>query len=460
MPPTVDPVAPRQTLGLFTDLYELTMARAYHEEGMEGTAVFELFFRELPEHRGFILAAGLGPLLERLESFRFGDDDLAWLRARDDMPDDFVDRLADFRFTGSVWAVREGTPVFPDEPIVQVVAPILEAQLLETLILNQIHAQSVLASKAARIALAAGDRAVIDFGSRRAHGFDAALAAARCSWLGGLGGTSNVLAGAEFGVPVFGTMAHSYVQAHDREDDAFEAFARTFPGTTLLVDTYDTLAGVDTVIDLATRERDPIEVGAIRLDSGDLEALARASRERLDAAGLDAVDIFASGGLDEFRISELVEAGAPIDGFGVGTRLVVSRDAPSLDMAYKLVEYDGRPRMKRSTGKGMHPGRKQVFRVFEDGRAVRDVLGGWEETGLGRPLLEPAWVDGRRTGPGEASLDDAREHARASVAALPDGLRAIRAPAATWPVEVSDLLRAREERVEEDLPGTPADEGR
>jgi len=459
MRPTVDPAAPRPTLGLFTDLYELAMARAYHEEGMGGTAVFELFFRELPEPRGFILAAGLGPLLDRLESFRFGDDDLAWLRARDDMPDDFVDRLADFRFTGSVHAVREGTPVFPDEPIVQVVAPILEAQIVETLVLNQIHVQSVLASKAARIALAAGDRAVIDFGSRRAHGLDAALGAARCAWLGGLDGTSNVLAGAELGVPVFGTMAHSYIQAHDREADAFEAFARIFPGTTLLVDTYDTLAGVDAVVDLATRERDPIEVGGIRLDSGDLEALARAARERLDAAGLVSVDIFASGGLDEFGIADLLDAGAPIDGFGVGTRLVVSRDAPSLDMAYKLVEYDGRPRMKRSTGKGMHPGRKQIFRVFEDGRAVRDVLGGWEESGPGRPLLEPAWVDGRRTGPGEASLDDAREHARASVAALPDPLRSIREAAPGWPIEVSDLLRSREERVGGRLPGTPAENG-
>jgi nicotinate phosphoribosyltransferase len=327
----------------FTDLYELTMDRAYAAEGMDQTAVFELFFRELPPGRNFLVAAGLEDVLDALESLGITADDLEYLRGLGLFPEAFLEQLRGFRFVGEVWAMPEGTVVFPHEPLVQVVAPILEAQLIETLVLNQVHFQSLIASKAARVVAAAAGRDVIEFGSRRAHGAEAALKVARASYLAGAAGTSNVLAGKLYGIPVSGTMAHSYIQAHDDEAAAFAAFADVYPETTLLVDTYDTLAGVRRVIGLARRLGDRFRVRAVRLDSGDLGTLARQARQMLDAAGLSSVRIFASGGLDEYEVAELVAAGAPIDAFGVGTKMAVSEDAPSLDMAYKLVEYAGRP---------------------------------------------------------------------------------------------------------------------
>lgn len=446
----------RPGMALFTDLYEISMAQAYFEEGMEDEAVFELFFRSLPPGRGYLLAAGLDDGLTRLEELRFTEADLAYLRQRSDMSEAFLQRLRTLRFTGDVHAVREGTPVFPDEPLVQVVAPMLVAQLVETYVLNQIHFQTVVATKAARIAEAAGARTVVDFGSRRAHGTDAALKVARCGHVAGLTGTSNVLAASRYDVPVFGTMAHSYIQAHDSERQAFEAFARLYPDTTLLVDTYDTLEGVKLVVELATRETDRLRIGAIRLDSGDLGELAHRSREILDGAGLEEVDIFVSGGLDEYRIRELLDAGAPIDGFGVGTRLVTSEDAPALDMAYKLVEYAGRPRMKRSSGKGMYPGRKQVYRLVEAGTAVGDVIGRADGGSQGRPLLEPVMLAGKRTEAGARSLDEAREHARVALAELPERIRALDPEGEPYPVDFSDELEERRRQVARGMPGSPA----
>lgn len=425
---------------LFTDLYALTMARAYQAEGMDRTAVFELFFRKLPPERNFVVAAGLSDVLDTLEALAVTGDDLEYLRTLGLFPEAFLERLREFRFTGEVWAVPEGTPVFPHEPLVQVLAPILEAQLIETLVLNQVHFQSIAASKAARVVAAASGRDVIEFGSRRAHGTEAALRVARASYLVGAAGTSNVLAGKCYGIPVYGTMAHSYIQAHDDEAAAFAAFAAEYPETTLLVDTYDTLGGVRKVIDLARRLGARFRVRAVRLDSGDLGTLARQTRDLLDAAGLGAVRIFASGGLDEHQVAALVAAGAPIDVFGVGTKMAVSEDVPALDMAYKLVEYAGKPRTKLSTKKVLYPGRKQVFRVVERGRMARDVIGRHDETLEGEPLLRPVMWDGVRLPDGRIRLEEARARAARELGRLPRDLRSLAASDAPYSVQASPAL--------------------
>ena len=404
---------------LFTDLYELTMARAYAAEGMDQPAVFELFFRKIPPGRNFMVAAGLEDLLTSLEILGVSDDERDYLRGLGLFPEPFLERLKGFRFTGEVWAVPEGTMVFSNEPLVQVVAPILEAQLIEDLVLNRVHFPSLAAAKAARVVLAAAGRDVIEFGSRRAHGADAALMVARASYLMGAVGTSNVLAGKCYGIPVFGTMAHSYIQAHDDEAAAFEAFAGIYPETTLVVDTYDTIGGIRRVIELSRRLGARFRVGAIRLDSGDLGALAREARQMLDAAGLDGVRIFASGGLDEHEVAALIAAGAPIDAFGVGTKLAVSEDVPSLDMAYKLVEYAGRPRTKLSSRKAIYPGRKQVYRRTEGGRIARDVIGRHDEAVEGEPLLRPVMRGGVRLAAGRVGLEEARRMPGASWSGFP-----------------------------------------
>lgn len=430
-----------QRSALFTDLYQLTMARGYHVESMNELATFELFFRRLPRQRRFVVAAGLADVLDYLEHWRFTESDLAYLRQQPQFDDDFLDVLAELRFTGDVYAVPEGTVVFENEPIAQVVAPIMQAQLVETFILNQVHFQSIAATKAARVMLAAEGRKVVDFGSRRAHGTDAALKVARCSYLAGAVGTSNVLAGKIYDIPIFGTMAHSYIQAHDDELETFAAFAELYPETTLLVDTYDTLEGVEKVIALARRLGDRFAVKAIRLDSGDLLELARQSRKMLDEAGLQQVRIFASSSLDEHAIAELLRGGAPIDAFGVGTKLAVSPDAPDLDMAYKLVEYAGRPRLKLSSGKTIFPDRKQVFRTVDDSRMTGDLLARHDEQHPGQPLLELVMRSGERLSPGRRSLEDARRHCLAQLDQLPETLRSL-APAdePQYPVQHSSIL--------------------
>ncbi|MEX0704015.1 MAG: nicotinate phosphoribosyltransferase [Planctomycetales bacterium] len=425
---------------LFTDLYELTMAQAYDAEGFDGIAHFELFFRSLPPNRNFVMAAGLDDVLAYLEALRFTESDIDYLRRQRKFADDFLDRLRDVRFTGDVDAVPEGTLVFPDEPLVRVSAPILAAQLVETFVLNQVNFQSIAATKAARVMLAARGRTVVDFGSRRAHGADAALKVARASWLAGAAGTSNVLAGKRYGIPTFGTMAHSYIQAHDDEFRAFEVFARQFPETTLLVDTFDTLDGVRRVIALRDRLGDDFRVQAVRLDSGDLARLAKASRKLLDEAGLRSVRIFASSGLDEYRIARLLDAGAPIDGFGVGTGLAVSDDAPALDTAYKLVEYAGRPRTKLSAEKVLHPGRKQVFRTVRDGLLAGDTIGRFDEDLPGELLLVPMMRGGQRLPAGRVPLAEVRERARRELEQLPEPLRALESAREPYPVEFSAEL--------------------
>ncbi|HTX95399.1 MAG TPA: nicotinate phosphoribosyltransferase [Mycobacterium sp.] len=433
---------------LFTDLYEVTMAQAYMAQRMSGTAVFETFFRKLPHGRSYVMAAGLSDVLGFLERFQFLPSDIEYLRGLRLFSEEFLHSLAEVRFTGDVWAVPEGTVVFPNEPIVQVIAPILEAQLVETFVVNQIHLQSVSASKAARVVEAARGRKVVDFGARRAHGTDAALKVARSGYLAGLAGTSNLLAARMFGIPVFGTMAHSFVQAFDNELDAFDAFAQLYPGTTLLVDTYDTLRGVDLVIELLTKTPG-LEVAAVRLDSGDLGALAKATRAKLDVAGFNHVAIFASSGLDEYRIAALVDDDCPIDAFAVGTKFVVAEDAPALDMAYKLVEYGGTGRTKLSSGKVIYPGRKQVVRRVDQGIFTGDTIGRADEQLDGEPLLVPVMKNGRRLAHCDLDLPTSRNWARQQVDRLPAQLRSLEDSGRTYPVDVSpgvarDLERLRQ----------------
>ncbi|MDT8450297.1 MAG: nicotinate phosphoribosyltransferase [Wenzhouxiangellaceae bacterium] len=426
---------------LFTDLYELTMAQAYVAEGMLEPATFSLFYRSLPDDRNYVLSCGVEDVADFLCSMRFGDEDLEYLRSVGKFSDAFLDYLAGFRFTGDVLAVPDGTPIFPDEPMVEVTAPAPEAQIVETWVINQMHVQSVLATKAARIVAAAGDRPVLDFGLRRIHGADNGLKAARAFHVAGVAATSNVLAGRVYGIPIAGTMAHSYVQAHDDEMAAFRAFVAEFPETVLLVDTYDTMAGIDKVIDLKRELGAEFRVRGVRIDSGDLGELSRRARDRLDEAGLNELQIFASGGLDESAIERLLVDGAPIDGFGVGTAMGVAPDAPDLDIAYKLVEYAGRGRMKLSTGKPTLPGAKQVFRT-----ARGDVIGRREESLDGEPLLEPFVENGARTRAAE-SPDRARERAGERLAVLPDTIRSIHRAERDWPVALSEALERHRDEV-------------
>ena len=440
------PDEPEGYSALFTDLYEVTMAQAYMAERMSGTAVFETMFRKLPPGRSFVMAAGLSDVLDFLEAFRFRPEEIDYLRGLGFFTEEFLRSLAALRFTGDVWAVPEGTVVFPNEPIVQVIAPIVEAQLAETFVVNQIHLQSVIASKAARVVEAARGRPVVDFGARRAHGTDAALKVARACYIAGLAGTSNLLAAREYGIPAFGTMAHSFVQAFDSELDAFDAFARLYPDTTLLVDTYDTLRGVDHVIELA-RHRDRLRIAGVRLDSGDLGALSKATRAKLDAAGLHKVEIFASSGLDEYRIAKLLDDGCPIDAFGVGTKVVVAQDAPALDMAYKLVEYDGAGRTKLSSGKVIYPGRKQVRRL-DHGTFGGDTIGRPDEDLDGEPLLVQVMKGGRRVH--DPGVQAARVWARWQLDRLPPYLRSLDATGWSYPVDISPGIAAELARLRRD----------
>ena len=452
---TLDPARQDAFTPLFTDLYQLTMLQAYYKEGMDRNAVFSLFVRRLGE-RNYLLACGLEPVLQYLESLEFSDEERAFLAEQDEFDDDFIDALAEFEFTGDVYAVPEGTPVFPDEPIVEVEAPIGEAQLVETFILNQITFQTGLASKSARVVQAARrdgtHRLVADFGMRRMHGTDATMKAARAFHIAGVDATSNVWAGHVYELPITGTMAHSYVEAHETEEAAFRAFMDQYPEAVLLVDTYDTLDGVRRVVKLADEWGDDFQVRAIRLDSGDLADLAKKSREILDDAGLDEVEIFVSGGLDEHKITELLDRGAPIDGFGVGTKMGTSADQPYLDSAYKLSGYAGKPRMKLSKAKSNLPGRKQVFRQFDGGTAAGDLIAQADETADGMPLLKPVMLNGERTESGHPRpLDEIRDYAAEQRAQLPDRLHRLEKAAPPYEVALSSALKEKYEETRREL---------
>jgi nicotinate phosphoribosyltransferase len=427
---------------LLTDLYELNMAASYLRRHMTGTATFSLFVRQLPAERGFLVAAGVEDCLDLLEAFSFDERDLAYL-ATLGFDAASIESFSRTRFTGEVRAIPEGRIVFADEPLLEVTAPIPEAQLVETILLNQITFQTTLASKAARCCLAGRGRLeLVEFGFRRTQGIEAGLAAARVSAMVGFSATSNVEAARRYGLRPAGTMAHSYIEAFATELEAFQAFAEDFPGrTTFLVDTYDTLEGVAHAIDVIEALGLHTGVG-VRLDSGDLASLATATRRVLDDAGHPEVSIFVSGGLDEHSIAALVEQGAPVDAVGVGTRLGVSADAPYLDSAYKLVSYEGRPVVKLSPGKETYPGAKQVFRA--DG--LVDHLGLADEAAPSGndPVLELVMTDGRRVRPKAdpvAALAAARARFEVDLAALPAPARRLQDPQPPSPTLTARLRR-------------------
>ncbi len=428
---------------LLTDLYELAMMQAYLEAGKTETAVFEFFVRKLPPGRNFLVAAGLEQALVYLETLSAPPETREWLARSGRFGADFIDHLSSLRFSGDVHAMPEGTVFFPDEPILRITAPLPEAQLVETRLINLLHLQTVIASKAARMVLTAEGRQLVDFGLRRAHGAEAGLLAARASYIAGFSGSATVLAGQRFGVPVFGTMAHSFIQAFDNETDAFEAFARARPdGVILLIDTYDTERGARRVVEIAGKLKDlGVSLRGVRLDSGDLGALSKSVRSILDSGGLGDVMIFASGGLDEHEIARLLAGGAPIDGFGVGTSLTTSSDTPALDCAYKLQEYAGLARRKTSLGKATWPGRKQVWRRFDaDGIIVADVISTEGSDIEGTPLLASVMAKGQRISP-PVGLEDIRAHAASQLARLPTSLRRL-TPAPTHPVKIGEELLA------------------
>lgn len=433
---------------LHTDLYQLTMVQAYLEEGLTAPAAFEFFVRKLPARRGFLVAAGLEQAVAYLRSLQATEAEIAWLRGLDRFSDRLLDWLQALRFEGDVDAMPEGTVVFADEPLLRVVAPLPVAQLVETRLINLLHFQTLIASKAARIRLAAGDKTLIDFGYRRAHGAEAGVLAARAAVIGGFDGTATVIAGKSFGIPLSGTMAHSFIQAHATEAAAFRAFARSCQGPlTLLIDTYDTERGAERVAALAPElAAAGTPVRAVRLDSGDLADHARKVRRILDGHGLREVSIVASGGLDEDAIARMVEDRVPIDGFGVGTSLTTSQDVPAFDCAYKLQEYDGLARRKTSEGKATWPGRKQVYRLLDRHDHLEgDILALADETPPpGIPLLRPVLRQGRQTGP-EETLEVIAARTRAQLDCLPEPLRHLRSTPAPLVVPSAGLFDLAEE---------------
>ncbi len=423
--------------GLLVDLYQLTMGESYVAEGLaESEATFSLIFRTLPAGWGYALASGLEGALRYLEELRFAEDDLAFLEGTGLFRPPFLDRLRAFRFSGSVRGLPEGTAVFPNEPLLEVTGPLLETQVVETMLLNEIHLHTLVASKAARCVEAAEDRLLVDFALRRTHGGEAGLAVARASHLAGFDSTSNVLAGRVYGIPIAGTMAHSYVEAFEDELDAFRAFSRSYPDdAVLLVDTYDTLEGTRRAAEVGRElAASGHRLRGVRLDSGDLAELSFGARAILDEAGLEDAMVFASGGLDEHGIAELLAAGAPIGGFGVGTKMGVSADAPFLDVAYKLVELDGRPVLKLSPGKATLPGRKQVWRVAGE----HDTIGLEDGTSDGDPLLREVMRDGLATW--SEPLAAMRERARRERESLPEAVRSL--DATPYEVRIDPALDA------------------
>lgn len=436
-----------QSSPLLTDLYQFTMLQAYFDEGMEDTAVFEFFVRDLPPRRNFLLAAGLEQVLQFLENLSFSSEELDWLAGCGHFTHDFIGFLEALRFTGEVHAMPEGTPFFPHQPILRVTAPIAQAQLVESRVINLLHLQTLIASKAARSVLIAPGRLLVDFGLRRAHGAEAGLLAARAGYLAGYSGSATVLAGVLFGIPLYGTMAHSYIQAHADEEAAFEHFALSHPtNTVLLIDTYDVESAAEKVVHLASHlEQRGIRIKAVRLDSGDLSDHAHKVRRILDQGGCREIGVFCSGNLDEHEIARLLEQDAPIDGFGVGTRLDTSADAPYLDCAYKLVEYAGQPRRKRSEGKATWPGRKQVYRIYAaDGKLDRDILTLENDVQAGTPLIQPFMQRGKRLAAPEA-LEESRRRAAAELARLPERLKQLETSPQPYSVEIAPALQSMAE---------------
>ena len=445
---------PSAQSALLTDLYQLTMLDAYYQLDMQQPAVFEFFVRRLPTGRNFLVAAGLEQVLDYLENLRFGDDDLAWLESTGRFQRTLLKRLEEFRFTGSVMAMPEGTVFFASEPVLLITAPLPEAQLIESRLINLLHFQTLVASKAARCRLAAGDARLIDFGMRRAHGAEAACLASRASYIAGVDGTATVEAGRLFGIPLVGTMAHSFIQAHETEALAFSHFAQCRPDdVVLLIDTYDTERAAKRVADLSKQlRRTGGRIRGVRIDSGDLHEEAGRVRAILDDAGASDIQIYVSGNLDEYVIAQLRGVAAPVDAYCVGTHVSTSLDAPALDCAYKLNEYAGTPRRKKSVSKGTWPGPRTVFRQFDShGQIATDWLTCADEAMEGRPLLHTVMMNGKRCCP-SPQLADVRAHCRAELDSLPESLRTLEINRNS-PVKVSPLQHALTEALDRESAG-------
>ena len=448
-------VATENDLGLLTDLYQLTMAQAYFQNRRMESATFSFFVRAYPANRGYFVSAGLEDVLEFLEGFSFDSAAVDYLHSLNLFADDFLDFMKSLRFTGEVWGIPEGRLFFKDEPVVEVTAPIIEAQIVETFIINQINLQSLIATKAARCVHAARGRAVVDFSLRRTHGIDAGMKVARASYLAGFAGTSNVRAGRHYRIPVVGTMAHSFVSSHEREIDAFRSFVKSFPNNSiLLIDTYDTIAGARKAVEVgkemaARGER----LQGVRIDSGDLATLAREVRKIFDAANMKDVRIIGSGGLDEFDLAEFSDANVPYDSYGVGTKMGVSGDAPWTDCAYKLVEYDGRPVLKLSTGKVSWPGKKHVYRLRDvNGQLKNDFVTRRDENVAdAEALLTQVMAQGKTVAP-LPSLEQSRAAFLEEFSRLPEAVKSIRNPE-HYSVEFSAALKELRNAVERKVAG-------
>ena len=433
---------------LLTDLYELNMIQAYLDRGENGEAVFEFFVRRLPARRSFLLAAGLADAIDYLTTLHFSDAEIDWLKSTGRFNQSLFDYLAGFRFTGDVHAIPEGSVCFPSEPLIRITAPLPQAQLVETRLINILHYQTLVASKAARMVLAAPGKILSDFGLRTAHGAEAGLFSARASYIAGFAGAANVLAGKRYGIPIVGTMAHSYVQVHDDEAQAFENFARARPeGVILLIDTYDTEQGARKVVELAPRlKADGITIRGVRIDSGDLITNAHKVRRILDEGGLREVIILVSGGINEDILQVMMKARTPIDGFGIGVNLAASLDVPALDCAYKLQSYAGRPKRKLSEGKATWPGAKQVWRTYDaDGRMRGDILSLETDRQPGEPLIVPVMRAGKLIASLPA-LAQIREHAARDLKRLAGPLARLES-GFEYTVQVADALRALAEQI-------------
>ncbi|MBI2231211.1 MAG: nicotinate phosphoribosyltransferase [Deltaproteobacteria bacterium] len=449
-------MATENDIALLTDLYQLTMAQAYFQNRRTESATFSLFVRAYPANRGYFVSAGLEDVLEFLEGLSIDTSAVDYLHSLKIFADDFLDFLKSLKFTGEVWAIPEGRLFFKDEPVIEVTAPVIEAQIVETFIINQINLQSLIATKAARCVHAARGCAVVDFSLRRTHGIDAGMKVARASYLAGFAGTSNVRAGRHYRIPVVGTMAHSFVSSHEREVDAFRSFVKSFPNNSiLLIDTYDTIAGARKAVEVgkemaARGER----LQGVRIDSGDLATLAREVRKIFDDANMKDVRIIGSGGLDEFDLAEFSDANVPYDSYGVGTKMGVSADAPWTDCAYKLVEYDGRPVLKLSTGKVSWPGKKQVYRLRDlNGQLKNDLVTRRDESVPdAEPLLKKVMAQGKTVAP-LPSLEQSRAAFLEEFSRLPESIKSIRDPE-HYSVEFSAALKELRNAVERKVAGS------
>ncbi|WP_457641676.1 nicotinate phosphoribosyltransferase [Persephonella sp.] len=428
-----------ENMSLLTDLYELTMAQVYFKEGMNKIAIFDFYTRSV-ENRSYFVNAGLEQLLYYLENIKFTNDDIEFLRSTGKFEEEFLQYLKNFRFTGNVYAIDEGEIIFPNEPVVQIEAPLIEAQIIETFLINSLQLPILVATKAMRCYSVAKGTVLVDFGLRRAHGTDAGMKAARASYIGGFTGTSNVLAGKEYGIPIFGTMAHSFVLAYGDEEKAFQAFAKVYPdNAVLLVDTFNTIEGIKKAVQ-AMKKLNMKSFKGIRLDSGDLLKLSKEARKILDQSGYKDAIIIASGGINEYKIKDLLDNNAPIDGWGVGTELVVSADLPYLDCAYKLVEYNGKPIMKFSKKKVTLPYKKQIYRFYEEGKIKKDLIVSFDEIVKGGVPLLKKIVENGKIVKELPSLSQIREKALENFKTLPEELKDINKTVHFLP-EISEKIK-------------------